>query len=239
MKTCLIIDDDPLICDLIKHFCSKQDWIGSTLSVGDGSQALQALNAQSFDLLFLDYNLPDSKGKNILELMPTKIPTIMVTTEEAFGAESYEYEQIIDFLLKPISYERFLKALLRFQQFDALKQGPKKLVNQANSPKTLIVKEGNTTVIIRIDEIRYIKSESNYVLFYLENKRVMCLESLRKLEMELPSNFVRTQKSFIINLNYLETIETHFLKVENTQIPIGASYKEELHIKVARWSEEH
>lgn len=238
MKNCLIIDDDPLICDLIKHFCSKQDWIGSTLSVGDGSQALQALNAQTFDLIFLDYNLPDSKGKNILDLMPSKIPTVMVTTEEAFGAESYEYEEIIDFLLKPISYERFLKALLRFQQFDALTQAPKKLVNQANTPKTLIVKEGNTTVIIRIDEIRYIKSESNYVLFYLENKRVMCLESLRKLETELPSNFVRTQKSFIINLDYLETIDAYSVKVENTQVPIGASYKEELHAKVARWSEE-
>lgn len=231
-KKCLIIDDDPLICDLLKHFCSKQEWMEHCLSVGDGAQAIQALNAEKFDLIFLDYNLPDIKGKKILELMPIKTPTIMVTTEEAFGAESYEYEQIIDFLVKPISYERFLKSLQRFRNLKQTFEAKPTETPQQN----LFVKDGNDTVIIRINEIRYIKSESNYLVYYLGNKKVMSLQSLKKMESELPENFVRIQKSYMINLDYLEATNAHSATVAGIEIPIGSVHKEHLQERLQKWN---
>ncbi len=233
LKNCLIIDDDPLICDLLKHFCSKQEWLGHILSVGDGAQALQALNAEKFDLIFLDYNLPDFKGKKLLELMPLKTPTIMVTTEEAFGAESYEFEQIIDFLVKPITYERFLKAIQRFLQ----SKKSNAIYESETFPQNIFVKDGNTTVIIRLNEIRYIKSESNYLIYYLGNKKVMTLQSLKKMEAELPENFVRVQKSYMINLDFLEAINSYSTIVSGIEIPIGTVHREHLLTQLKKWND--
>ncbi|NOQ74396.1 MAG: response regulator [Crocinitomix sp.] len=230
MINCLVIDDDPLICDLIKHFCSKLSWIGSCWSVEDGNQGLQAISSQKFDLIFLDYNLPDLSGKELLNLIPKEISVIMVTTEENFGAASYEYQQIVDFLVKPISYERFLKALLKFQQ-----QNAAPLIHSLTAqdvPNKLMVKDGNTSVIITIDSIQYIKSESNYVLFFLTNKKVMSLMSLKQLEQDLPNNFFRIHKSYIINLNYLDTISTDEITVAGIPIPIGPKHKEGLLAKL-------
>ncbi|WP_027419847.1 LytR/AlgR family response regulator transcription factor [Crocinitomix catalasitica] len=223
---CLIIDDDPLICDLIKHFCSKQNWIESCISVSDGNQAVQAVNTQDFDLIFLDYNLPDLNAKSLLSLLPD-IPVIMITTEESFGAGSYAFKQVIDFIVKPVNYDRFLQALMRFKS--KLPEKEKNLQNR------LVVKEGNSTVIIKTDEIRYIKSESNYVVFFLEDKKVMALMSLKKLVEELPKQFIRIHKSFIINLNFLERISTEEVLVNSEHIPIGLTYKEILLEKIKDW----
>lgn len=235
MKKCLIIDDDPLICDLLKHFCSKQDWIGSTLTVRDGSQALHALEAESFDLIFLDYNLPDLKGRDILNLMPQPVPTIMVTTEEAFGAASYEYDQIIDFLLKPITYDRFLKSLERYQiKSQQKKESDVESITQ--TPKNLLLKDGNTTVLVRIKDILYMKSESNYVVFFTKDKKVMSLHTLKKLEEELPANFIRIQKSYMINLDYLESLKTDIVVIANTEIPIGSVHKDDLVDRLKKWN---
>lgn len=229
MINCLIVDDDPLICDLLKHFSSKLNWISSCWSVEDGNQAIQAISSQKFDLIFLDYNLPDINGKDLLNLIPKDISVIMITTEEQFGAASYEYQQIIDFLLKPISYERFLKAVLKFRQQNILN-------NAATAPKMvsdkLIVKDGNTSVIITIDSIQYIKSESNYVLFFLTDNKVMSLMSLKQLEKDLPDYFLRIHKSYIINLNHLETFTTDEITVLGVHIPIGPTHKEHLSVKL-------
>jgi DNA-binding LytR/AlgR family response regulator len=226
MINCLVIDDDPLICDLIKHFCFKLKWISSCWSVGDGNQGLQAISSQKFDLIFLDYNLPDLSGKELLTLIPNDIAVIMVTTEENFGAASYEYQQIVDFLVKPITYERFLKAVLKFQQQplpNALE--PKSTISPSNK---LMVKDGNTSVILTINEIRYIKSESNYVLFFLADKKVMSLMSLKQLQQDLPDYFFRIHKSYIINLNFLDTVSADEITVDGNPIPIGPIHKVEL-----------
>jgi DNA-binding LytR/AlgR family response regulator len=225
MMNCLIVDDDPLICDLLKHFCSKQNWISSCWSVEDGNQAIQAISSQKFDLIFLDYNLPDLNGKELLNLFPKEISVIMVTTEEQFGAASYEYQQIVDFLVKPISYERFLKAVLKFQQQNGVSTTQTKQITASNK---LVVKDGNTSVIIAIDSIQYIKSESNYVLFFLKDKKVMSLMSLKQLRQDLPDNFFRIHKSYIINLNCLESFTADVITIDGTSIPIGPKHKAEL-----------
>lgn len=230
MKKCLVIDDDPLICDLLKHFCSKMSWIETCWSVEDGNQALQALTSQQFDFIFLDYNLPDLNASTLLPLIPSTIPVIMVTTEEGFGAASYEFPQIIDFLVKPITYERFLKATVKLQ----LKEKTPTQVNSdaTANPKKIMVKDGTTTVIVIVDDIQYIKSESNYVVFYLKDKKVMSLMSLKQLERDLPTHFLRIHKSFMINLNALETISADEVSIGDTAIPIGAKHKAELIAKL-------
>ncbi len=227
MIKCLVIDDDPLICDLIKHFCSKVNWINSCWSVGDSNQGIQAMSSQKFDLLFLDYNLPGINGEELLNLISKDITVIMVTTEEKFGAASYEYQQIIDFLVKPISYERFLKAVLKFQQQNPTIASTQQQPNITQVSNKLMVKDGNKSVVLTIDTIQYIKSESNYVIFFQSHNKVMSLMSLKQLENDLPDNFFRIHKSYIINLNYLNSLTTDEVSIDGNLIPIGPKRKED------------
>ena len=228
---CLVVDDDPLIGDLIKHFCSKHDWIASCVSVMNGSQALQAISADQYDLIFLDFNLPDLNGQNLLELFPVTIPVIMVTTEESFGAESYNYKQVIDFLVKPLKYERFVKALFRLQQhLTAVPASP-----ATTAAKKLIVKDGNDKVLITPTEIQYVKSEANYVVFYLPSKKVMSLMSMKQLEKDLPAHFMRVHKSYLINKDLLESIGTDHVVINGTEIPIGPKYREDITELLKGW----
>ncbi len=226
IPNCLIIDDDPLICDLVKHFCSKLGWEESCWSVENGNQAIHALSSQQFDLVFLDYNLPDLNGKEILSFIPQDTAVIMITTEQAFGAESYEFAQIVDFLVKPISSERFMKSIMKYNGQKQKTDAP------ASNKKQLIVKDGNIAVIIKKEDIKYIKSESNYVQFYTHSKKVMSLMSLKQLENELSNNFIRIHKSYIINLNFLDAISTDEVRIGETAIPIGAKYKALLNNKL-------
>lgn len=228
---CLVVDDDPLIGDLIKHFCSKHEWIDSCVSVMNGSQALHAVNAGSYDLIFLDFNLPDLNGQNLLELFPASIPVVMVTTEEAFGAKSYNYDQVIDFLVKPITYERFLKAVSRLQQ-RMLSSEP---IQPTNKKNKLIVKDGKDKVILNPSEIKYVKSEANYVVFYMENKKVMSLMSMKRLEQELPPQFMRIHKSYLINKELLESIGTDHVVVSGNHVPVGPKYRDDINELLNDW----
>lgn len=232
---CLIIDDDPLICDLLKHFCSKIDWVSTCISVGDGKQAMQALSNDQFDLILLDYNLPDLKGKQLLEIFPEALPVIMVTSELTFGAASYEYEQIIDFIVKPLKFERFLKAMSRFHNLNNVNQTVVQADQSIN--KTLLVKEGNSTVILKVENIKYVKSESNYVVFFMDDRKVMSLMSLKQLEQDLPAYFVRVQKSYIANLHFVDEIRTDELIISNQQIPIGQKHKAQLKERLKAWND--
>lgn len=227
MTKCLIIDDDPLICDLIKHFCSKLGWTDSCWSVETGNQAIQAMSSQSFDLIFLDYNLPDFTGKELLSFISNDTAVIMITTEEAFGAESYDFPQIIDFLIKPVSLERFMKGIAKYNNRLQEKKEPTKSKNQ------ILVKDGNANVVLKVDEIKYIKSESNYVQFNTTTKKVMSLMRLKQLDNDLPDKFIRIHKSYIVNIDFLESISADDLIIANEKLPIGATYKDALNQKIS------
>ena len=110
---CLVIDDDPMICDLVKHFCAKLEQIEYCISAGTGHDGLQLLSSQKFDLLLLDYHLPDITGQAILEIKSKELPVIMITSEKEFASMAYDYDEIVDFLVKPLSFERFSKAIER------------------------------------------------------------------------------------------------------------------------------
>ncbi|MBK6858851.1 MAG: LytTR family DNA-binding domain-containing protein [Saprospiraceae bacterium] len=219
---CLVIDDDPLIGDLIKHFCSKTDLVSFCIQAENATDGLKLLAAGGLDLIFLDYNLPDMKGQEFLELMQAELPVIMVTSESEFAAKSYEYKQVLDFLVKPLSFDRFMKALGRMdsQSHDAPKTHSK--------DKTIFVKDGLKLVRINFDEVLYIKSEGNYANFIQEQSQTMNLISMKELEEKLPAEFVRVHRSFIVNIKKIQIILQDDLVIKDKHIPIGEKYKADL-----------
>jgi DNA-binding LytR/AlgR family response regulator len=219
---CLVIDDDPLIGDLVKHFCSKTDKINFCITALNATDGLNLLSAGGLDLIFLDYNLPDMKGQEFLELMQARIPVIMITSESDFAAKSYDYDQVIDFLVKPLTFDRFLKAIDRVLHSE--QEIPKPIIKE----KSIFIKDGTKLVRVDFDELLFIKSEGNYANFIQDQTQTMSLMSMKELESKLPPDFIRVHRSFIVNAKKIQVILQDEILIKDKRIPIGEKYKMEL-----------
>ena len=224
----LIVDDDPLITDLVKHFCVKSNLFEYCISAENGKAGLQLMSSDHINLVFLDFNLPDMKGRDFLEMLPTVVYTIMITSEIEFAAKSYDYDQVIDFLVKPISYDRFIKSVQRV---------PKKL--DSNEPEVkyapseiLFIKDGTKLVRLELENVTYIRSESNYVQFFTKDTNIMSLMTMKDLEQKLPSNFIRVHRSYFVNIHFINSISSESIHVNRVEISIGEKYKADLFSKI-------
>ncbi len=221
---CLIIDDDPMICDLVKYFCTKIKEIEYCISAGTGRDGLELLSSQAIDLVFLDYNLPDMKGQGLLELKQNALPVIMVTSETDFATKSYEYHDIIDYLVKPISFDRFQKGIKK-----ALGQLESQIkLNLKNNKEALFVKDGNKWVRIQFSSLLFLKSEENYVAFATAEKTTLSLITLKEIESKLPEHFLKVHRSYIVNLDKIDVLTTDELIINKITIPIGQTYRKEV-----------
>lgn len=219
---CLIIDDDPMICDLVKHYCTKINEIDYCIIANTGADGLQLLSNQEFDLLFLDYHLPDMTGHSILEIKSKTLPVIMITSEKEFAVISYDYDEIIDFLVKPLQFERFQKAVHRLKEPES---ASKSLVS-ANQD-ICYIKDGTKYIKTNYKDILYLKAEENYVSFICTDKTILSLVPLKSVETNLPSYFMRVHRSFIINVEKVDSTSLEEIKIGTHSIPISQKYKKE------------
>ena len=222
---CLIVDDDPLICDLLEHFCSKIDEINSVTTTVSGFESINLINNSSFDLIFLDFNLPDITGRDILDLNP-KSAVIMVTSNKDFALDSYNYPQIVDYLVKPINFPRFMKGFLKAKNFISSNQ------QEPEKEARLFIKEGGKLVKISLDEVAYFKSEANYISIVFKNKKILTLMALKDLEPKLPDFFQRVHRSYIINLNMIDVIHNGAVEINKDHVPVSQRYTPELLKKI-------
>lgn len=220
---CLIVDDDPLICDLIEHFCSKTDEISSHLSTRSGFEAVNLIQTSSFDLVFLDFDLPDLTGKDILKLISEKTKVIMITSNSGFGAESYEYDQVVDFLVKPIDFARFYKAVQKANLSTS---------EVANKSQSLFVKDGNKLVRIELADVLFFKAESNYISISLKEKKILTLMTMKDLISKIPDYFIRVHRSYIVNINSIDAIERGNVVVAGHELPVSETYEKLLINKI-------
>lgn len=222
---CLIVDDDPLICDLLEHFCSKIDEINSVTTTVSGFESINLINSSSFDLILLDYNLPDITGRDILDLNPNSA-VIMVTSNKEFAPDSYNYPKVVDYLVKPIDFTRFYKGFSKAKEYiSANRKVPEK-------DSRLFIKEGGKLVKIKLKEVVYFKSEANYISIVFKNKKILTLMALKDLEPKLPDFFQRVHRSYILNLNMIDVIHTGAVEINKEHIPVSQRYAPELLRKI-------
>lgn len=222
---CLVVDDDPLTCDLVESYLDQIGGVEYCLKVNDGATALHLLAAENFDAVFLDLQLPGIDGVSLLKALPGETSVIIISANADFGAESYQFD-VVDYLIKPLEFSRFAKAVLKLKN---------RSISEATAPEEALFLKDNAT-IHRIDLTRllYIESQGNYASFIFEDdKPVMTLMTLSKLTTLLPENFVRTHRSYIVNLRAIRQIEGKQLDLgQGRKLSIGKSYREDLHEKL-------
>lgn len=220
---CLIVDDDPLICDLLEHFCSKIDEIQSISIANTGFETINLINSYDFEIIFLDFDLPDITGKEILKVLQKNVAVIMVTSNKDFASESYNFDQVIDFLVKPLQFPRFFKGFQKARGY---------LNNKEKQNQRLFVKEGSKLIKVKMEEVKYFKSEGNYISVILQDRKILTLMTMKELEHKLPDFFQKVHRSYIVNLNKIDFIDNKAIEIEKEHIPVSHSFEKELLKKI-------
>jgi two-component system LytT family response regulator len=224
---CLIIDDDPLACDLVESYLQQIGGVDYCLKINDGATAFHLLATETFDVVFLDLHLPGIDGISLLKSLPSNCAVIIISADSNFGAQSYDFN-VIDYLLKPIDFSRLAKAVGRLKS--RLHEGAQLSSNEEDA---LFLKDSNTIHRIDLSKLQYIEAQGNYAAFiFSDAKPVMTLLTLQKLTSLLPSNFLRIHRSYIINLRKIRHIEGSRLHLQSIHLPIGKSYRQILQDRI-------
>ena len=228
MKTkCLIIDDEPLARDLIRNHIEKLDNFEIVAECGDAMKALQELRDQQVDLMFLDIQMPQITGLEFLKILKNPPKVIITTAYREYALDGFELD-VVDYLLKPITFERFLKSVNKYYQItqDDIQNSNIEPQKYSHEETFIYVKENKRVIKVHLSDILYVEGLSEYVQIYTDKKKIITKLSMTGLEEKLPSNgFLRIHKSFIVSLSKVEAFTSHTIEVPGKELPIGRSYK--------------
>ncbi|MFT4032915.1 MAG: LytTR family DNA-binding domain-containing protein [Siphonobacter sp.] len=238
MVNCLAVDDESLALDLLEDNIQKVPFLNLVKRCKNAFEAQEIMQTQPIDLIFLDIQMPGITGVQFLQSMvQTTAPmVILVTAYEEYAIEGFNLD-VIDYLLKPVSFERFLKAVNKANELFTLRKQEGKAVMAASvpeptpNPEYLFVNADYSLVKIRISEIQYVEGLKDYVKIYLEgqNRPVITRLTMKAMEEKLPSGpFLRVHKSFIVAFDKIESIRNLRIKIGQVHIPISESYGEAL-----------
>lgn len=223
---CMVVDDEPLAIEILEEYIGKVPWLSLAGSFNTGVEAIEHINNNEVDLLFLDIQMPDLSGVQVAQLIGKKCAVVFTTAYNQYAVEGFELE-VKDYLLKPISFERFLKSVQRIKIFQ------EKLQKEVDD--YVFVKTEYKTKKIRLSDILYIEGMKDYLRIVTATEKIMILQSFSKLLPTLPANrFSRVHKSFVIALNAIDIIEKSKVKVREQWIPIGESYKDDFLSEIQR-----
>lgn len=219
---CLIVDDDEMSRTIVRHFVEQTQILTLAGLCADGIEAVNVLRQTPIDLIFLDVEMPEMTGMELVKSLTIKPKIIIITSRADYAVEAFEYS-VTDYLVKPINYARFLKAVERAQE---------NTDNQANgyiSPtqQDLYIKTDAKIVKVSLNELLYVEALADYVILHTASARYIVHSTMKGIEKRLSENsFVRVHRSYIINTDKIDTIEDLSVVINKKYIPIGASYKD-------------
>ncbi len=216
----ILVDDEPKALDLLtsylKHF-SSFELVGT---FRNGLKALEFLNTNTVDVVFLDINMPHLNGLSLSKMLPKETSIVFTTAYSEHAVDSYDVHTV-DYLLKPISLERFSKSITKL-----LERTPTPIaIVTSNSPTSIFVKSGLETHQLQVASITHLQKDGNYLYYYVANVKIMARQSIGEALATLPDNFIQVQKSYIVNINAITSFHTEFISIGTHQVPIGSQYK--------------
>lgn len=226
--TCVVVEDEPLARNLMEQYILKASHLQLVKSFSNPLAALDFLRNNSVDILFSDIQMPEITGISLLKILPKKPLVILTTAYSEYALEGYELD-VVDYLLKPITLERFLKAVEKAtQRFSPISSVPLAEVSlpAEPSPQSIFVKDGTKLVKIRLNEILYIEGLKDYVSIYTKDRKVVTLQTLKSLEVQLiPHQFIRVHHSYIVSFEAIDAIEKEKIQIGKVWIPISDTYR--------------
>jgi two-component system LytT family response regulator len=218
---CHIIEDEPMASKLLQLYVSKLPVL-ELIAVSDNPlHALESLKTNPVDLLFVDIRMPEMTGLSLLEVLQNRPLAILTTAFSEFALESYEMD-VVDYLKKPITFERFLKAVSKAEQRLQLTAPAKEKPGDADY---IFIKEGTRFVRVNIDDILFIEGLKNYVAIHTPTQKIVSLQRLKTLEDQLPADkFIRVHNSYIVAKGAISSVKENEIHVGAAKIPIGETY---------------
>ncbi len=220
-----IIEDEIQAIALLRNYLARIPGIDLVGEARDPLKALPELQNEAVDLLFLDINLPNLSGLEFYKSLARPPAVIFTTAYPEYAVEGFDLEAV-DYLLKPISFPRFLKACNRAMRWQQQPQSP--LPAKPIFADIIYLKSGPVTYKLSWRDILYLEKAENYVVYHTLEKRYLSRQTMSDLEEVFPSYFCRVHKSFAVSLLHLEQVEREFLKINQKQIPIGRTYRQRL-----------
>ena len=215
MIKAIAIDDESFALEVIKSHASKVPFLELQAVFTDAILGLEYLKNQPIDLLFLDINMPDISGIDLAVLVPKETLVVFTTAYSDYAVKGFELNAL-DYLLKPFNLSRFLKSCQKAQEWIDLR--PK------NEPAFLFVKTSDGQIRVDFSDLLYCESQGNYVTFQLPSQKIQSRMTLSEIEKSLPSYFLRTHRSFLVNQNQIAKIERHQVWVRSFPVPVSSSF---------------
>jgi len=223
--TCIIIEDEIPAQNILKNYLGKLPSMQLSGTFKAAIEAHQFLKTKSVDVVFLDINLPDISGLDFIKTIKNPPAIIMTTAYPDYAVRSFELDTIVDYLVKPFGFDRFLKAINKAEKFLEKPQSN----SEQSKEEILFLNVDKTHHKIVLNDILYVESDRNYVTIITKTQRLSYLDSLKNWIEKLPKqDFIQIHKSFIINSNCVDKITGNIIYVNNVKLPIGRSFKQEL-----------
>jgi DNA-binding LytR/AlgR family response regulator len=223
----ILVDDEPLAQEIVETHIGKFPNLNLVAKCSNAVEALNALKENDIDLMFLDIQMPQISGIDFLKTLPNPPKVILTTAFSEYAMDGYDLN-VLDYLLKPISFDRFAKAVNK-----AISQEPKTAEAEPShsreSADYIFVKADKKLIKIHFNDIFYIEGLKDYVILHTPTGRVVTLQTMKSLETKLPQDlFMRVHRSYIVNLNNITIIEGNTIQIGKKIIPIGKNYKDAL-----------
>jgi two-component system, LytTR family, response regulator len=235
---CLIVEDEPLARNLLKDYVKKISFLNLVGETPNPLAAIEILNNNQVDLLLLDIQMPEITGMTLLKVLTKKPYVILTTAYSEYALESYDLD-VVDYLLKPITFDRFLKAVNKVsQRIQSESETPAKETGHSEtSPVFFFVKDGTKQVKVVFDDILYVEGLKDYIIIHTTTKKIVTLQRIKNIELQLPAHkFIRIHNSFIVSLDAIESIYKEKVQIGKAEIPISDSYKKAFKEFISRYS---
>lgn len=223
MITCIAIDDEPKALEVIKRYCEKTSLVSLKETFREPVKAIEFLQCETVDLIFLDISMPDISGLQLVQTLSPRPLIIFTTAHRHYAVESYDVNAL-DFLLKPIAFERFIVAVNK-----AVAALSAKNAAVTEDDATVLIKSGVQTYRVKVADILYLEKDRNYLTIYLKDKQILIRENMSDIFDLVPAaGFVRIHKSYVVAIRHITMIEMYQLTINGVKIPVGSTYRESL-----------
>jgi two-component system LytT family response regulator len=226
---CLIVDDKPLAIDLLADYVQKVSFLELASTTTNPLEGLTLVREQNIDLVFLDIQMPELNGIQFIKIAGKHCNVILTTAYSKYALDGYEHD-VVDYLMKPISFERFYRAAEKARQLMGAAESKNNATETLpNEPSTayLFIKTEHRIQRVNLSEVLYIEALQNYIAVNTAGQKVLSLITMKKIEEQLPKkDFVRVHKSFIVGLRHISSVERSRIFIGDTIIPVGDNYRD-------------